>query len=338
MITTQQPVLRRFWYAVAPLSHLETGCKPFTLLGEKLVLWLDKDGQPAAAIDRCCHRTAKLSAGSVTPQGDIMCPYHGWTYNRTGRCTKVPQDGDEVPNSNLCVKAYSCRAKYGYAWVCLEDNPLADIPSIPEADQPGMRQVPEFYELWKCAGLRLMENSFDNAHFAFVHMKSFGDSPIPSKLELTEHEGGFLFHSEVPVKNPETAKKALATTEDFTVRIMDSEWFLPFGRKLKITYPNGLIHIINTHATPIDDQSIMVLQWVYRNDTEADVPAKDIVAFDRQVTDEDRAVLETTEWDVPVDLTRRAELHMACDKPGMVMRKQLMELLRKHGEVETMLS
>jgi phenylpropionate dioxygenase-like ring-hydroxylating dioxygenase large terminal subunit len=63
MLVTQQPVLRRFWYATVPISQLQEGPRPFTLLKENLVLFLDAEGQPAALADRCCHRTAQLSKG-----------------------------------------------------------------------------------------------------------------------------------------------------------------------------------------------------------------------------------------------------------------------------------
>ncbi|MGG5889021.1 hypothetical protein ACLF3G_17930 [Falsiroseomonas sp. HC035] len=49
----------------------------------------------------------------------------------------------------------------------------------------------------------------------------------------------------------------------------------------------------------------MICQWVLRNDTEADSPAEKVIAFDRAVTTEDRGVLETTTYDVP--LSRQAE-------------------------------
>jgi hypothetical protein len=35
MLVTQQPVLRRFWYATVPIGHLQAGPQPFTLLNEK---------------------------------------------------------------------------------------------------------------------------------------------------------------------------------------------------------------------------------------------------------------------------------------------------------------
>jgi hypothetical protein len=74
------------------------------------------------------------------------------------------------------------------------------------------------------------------------------------------------------------------------------------------------------------------VQFVFRNDTEADVPAADVVAFDRKVTLEDIYILEGTDPDVPLD--GRGELNMASDKPGLIMRRKLGALLAAHGETE----
>ena len=71
---------------------------------------------------------------------------------------------------------------------------------------------------------------------------------------------------------------------------------------------------------PIDDNAIQVCQWAYRGDTEADASAADIIAFDRQVTTEDRAVLESTDADAPLDLASGEEKHLPADQPGMTMR------------------
>ncbi len=334
MLVTQQRVLRRFWHAVIPMSHLKDGPKPFTLLGERIVLWKDADGAPAAVRDRCCHRTARLSKGWVT-HGEIVCGYHGWTYDRSGRCTRVPQAADQSSPTGICVTGYHCEERYGYAWVCL-DQPLTSIPDFPESRDPGFRQIDEFYELWQCGALRLMENSFDNAHFSFVHQNSFGKAnhPKPSSAEIVPFEDGFHFHTVVPVKNPEGLRKALGTDEAETVRTMSNTWWIPFIRKLRIAYPHGLVHTIVTCATPIDDHSIQVVQFVFRNDTEEQVKAEDVIAFDRVVTAEDRGILEATDADTPIDLSRRAEMHMASDRPGLIMRQRLMELFEKHGETE----
>ena len=79
----------------------------------------------------------------------------------------------------------------------------------------------------------------------------------------------------------------------------------------------------------------MMCQWVYRNDREEDAPAEKVIAFDRAVTLEDKRVLETTTWDVPLDMAE--ELHMPSDRPGIEMRRRLAALLAAHGEREARL-
>jgi hypothetical protein len=105
-------------------------------------------------------------------------------------------------------------------------------------------------------------------------------------------------------------------------------------RRLGLVYPNGLEHLIVTSATPIDDDHIQVIQWVYRNDTEADCSTEEINAWDTAVVLEDQVILETTDADAPVTLTRRSEENMLSDQPGLLMRRRLLQLLQDHGETE----
>ncbi len=338
MLATQQPVLRRFWYPVMPVAALAEGPKPFRLLGEDLVLWLAGDGAPAALRDRCCHRTAKLSRG-MCERGRLVCGYHGWEYDAGGTVVRVPQGGGgEDRPTRMGVESFRAVSRYGYVWVALAE-PLYPLPEFEEAAAPGFRQIDQFYEVWQCAGLRLMENSFDNAHFSFVHRASFGDNghPEPAKLDIEPYDDGFLMISAVPVINPDIQRKLLGIDSDRTVRHMRARWYLPFVRKLQITYPNGLVHSIVTAATPIDDGSSQVVQFCFRNDTEAQASAADIIKFDRQVTSEDRGILEATEFDVPLDQTG-FEYNMASDRPGIVMRRMLRALFERHGESESRLA
>ncbi|PPS43563.1 aromatic ring-hydroxylating dioxygenase subunit alpha [Chroococcidiopsis sp. TS-821] len=334
MLVTQQPVLKRFWYPVMPMAQLSSQPQSFVLLGQAIALWLDEKGQPAAVADRCCHRSAQLSKGDII-DGCVRCPYHGWFFDRQGTCVAVPQLKPEqsIPASYR-VPSYKCAERYGYVWVCLHDDPLLPIPYIPEAEDPAMRLIPQFYEPWQCSGLRLMENSFDNAHFSFVHAESFGNQqqPEPASSEISSLEYGLQVQATIPVVNPPTQRKNLNIEDEVTVRYVVSTWYMPFSRTLKITYPNGLMHLIFTAATPVSDRISQVVQFCIRNDTEADAKAADIVAFDRQVTQEDKLVLETTDYDTPLDIN--AEQHMPSDQPGIIMRRKLAALLKAHGEVE----
>ena len=45
-------------------------------------------------------------------------------------------------------------------------------------------------------------------------------------------------------------------------------------------------------------------------------------------------MLESTDPDAIVDMSRKIEMHMPSDRPGMIMRKRLDLLLTEHGEIE----
>jgi phenylpropionate dioxygenase-like ring-hydroxylating dioxygenase large terminal subunit len=335
MLVTQQPVLRRFWYAIMPMSHLDQGPKPFTLLGEKIVLWRKPDGSPAALRDRCCHRTAQLSKGFVEGE-NLVCGYHGWTYNASGACVRIPQqDSQNIPNG-ACVPAYRAQEKYGYAWVAL-DEPLKPIPDFPEDGSGRHRRIFQFYEEWKTSPVRMMENSFDNSHFSFVHKSNFGlfDQPKPASYEFRDTDYGFEAQTLVPVRNPPESFKITGTTEPITNRQLINRYYLPFSRRFGCHYPaSGIDHIIYNCATPIDDERMMLVQWLYRSDKEEDCSEQSLIQWDALITAEDRDILEATDPDVCIDIRRRVEFHMPSDRPGLVIRKQLLELLQAHGEQE----
>ena len=334
MLVTKQPVLRRFWYAIMPLDRLRDGPKPFTLLGEKIVLWLDERGRPAALRDRCCHRTARLSKG-FCDSGHIVCGYHGWTFDRSGKCVRIPQNPENMIPAGAKVESFRCEERYGYAWVSLEE-PLAGIPDVPEGADPKFRRIHQFYELWQCGSMRFMENSFDNSHFSYVHKGTFGqfDQPKPSKYELWPTDWGFDSESIVPVNNPPGAHRVTGDTNPVTTRHLRNKWYMPFCRTFHATYPSGLQHIIFNCATPIDDGSVQLAQILFRNDDEASCSTEELVAWDRAILAEDRDILEATEADACIDTRRRVEFHMESDKPGLLIRKKLMELLTAHGEEE----
>jgi hypothetical protein len=79
------------------------------------------------------------------------------------------------------------------------------------------------------------------------------------------------------------------------------------------------------------------VQWLYRNDSEDDCSTEELIAWDKPIVDEDKDILEATDYDACVDTSRRVEQHMESDKPGLLMRKMLLALLHAHGEEEVFL-
>jgi hypothetical protein len=109
---------------------------------------------------------------------------------------------------------------------------------------------------------------------------------------------------------------------------------MPFCRRLDMEYPSGIRHIIFNCATPISDGQIQVVQILYRNDTETDCSTQELIDWDAAIIAEDRDMLESTDPDAIVDMNRKIEKHMPSDRPGMLMRKRLLELLQSHNEEE----
>ena len=59
---------------------------------------VDRQGRPAAVLDRCPHKGASLSAGFLK-DGALACGYHGWCFQADGHCQSIPAQhtGEPMP-------------------------------------------------------------------------------------------------------------------------------------------------------------------------------------------------------------------------------------------------
>ncbi|HEX9880816.1 MAG TPA: Rieske 2Fe-2S domain-containing protein, partial [Candidatus Binatia bacterium] len=71
---------RHYWYPALLSRQLGKKPKSIMLLGEHLV-FVRANNRAYALLDRCAHRGMPLSEGKCWNEGQITCPYHGWTYN-----------------------------------------------------------------------------------------------------------------------------------------------------------------------------------------------------------------------------------------------------------------
>jgi len=323
MKVMSQPVFRRFWYPVVPMENLRAGPQRFELLGQGLALFVDAQGAPAALEDRCCHRSARLSLGKVS-NGILACGYHGWQYDRSGQCVLMPQLPGQKPGPQRKVKAFRCEERYGYAWVALEE-PLFGIPRIPEAEAPGYRLVHEFYEVWNCAALRVMENELDMAHPSFVHLGTFGtpEHLTAKDAVIEEFEGGFHYRGRLGVAIAHHAQ------DEANERRLDCTWYAPFAVRLGIRYDDGPAHIVVNIQVPLADDRSQMVQFCLIEDPGGNADVARILAFDRAVTLEDKRILESTDPDVPLDMV--SESHMPSDQPGIAMRKILKRIIERES-------
>ena len=106
------------WYAILESTEVKRG-KPVgvTRMGEKLVAWRDSRGRVAVMHDLCPHRGVALSAGAL--KGDcIMCPFHGFEYDSSGRCTVIPANGRSAPVPRAFrVQTYPTHEAHGFIFI-----------------------------------------------------------------------------------------------------------------------------------------------------------------------------------------------------------------------------
>lgn len=327
MLVTNEPELRHFWYPVCFVEDLESGPVARRLLGVDLVLWRTGDGRVVAARDRCPHRGAALSLGWVESDC-VVCPYHGWQFGSDGIAAHIPQQPPGVPvPPKAKIDTARARVEHSLVWVCLDPAGF-QVPRLAETSDSAFRVVREFDEVWACSAPRLMDNSFDPSHVAFVHRNTFGDPSQPdfSELDVERTPEGMVLRYEVEVDNRTVeAKRSTRDPADRTVRRTTTWYFAPFSRYLEISYPSGTRHNLFTSASPVDDEHLRIIQFAVRNDSEAEVPAGDVVAFDRLVTLEDQRILESTDPDYDLDLT--ANVHLRVDRPTVEIRRILHEVV-----------
>ena len=320
------PALARHWYAVARSVEVQAEPVSVRLLARDVVLWRAAGGSVVAAPDRCPHREAPLSAGSVT-DGCLRCPYHGWTFADEGRCVLVPSANEGVPiPPRAHLATFHCAERYGLVWVCVGD-PAAAIPTITFEDEPGFRRINTPVDVWRTSATRMTDNFLDITHFPFVHVGTFGRSQetrVP-KIELQALDDEFFgYRYEVNANNSTVGTLASGQSSAVVHRRMSSGFHLPFTVRSTIEYDDGLQHILLLLTTPIDDVTSYFTFVVWRND-DFKVSAEEIIRFDLGIGAEDKVMLEKVRGVLPLDQTSLVSVQ--ADKCSVEWRRQLAELM-----------
>src|SRR6516164_1005936 len=171
--------VRNTWYVAAWADEVARGSiLPRTLLGEPVILYRTESGTPGALEDRCCHRGAPLSLGTV--KGELVeCGYHGLQFDQSGRCLHIPLQ-QQIP-SKARVKSYPIVERWRFLWIWMGDPALADPRLIPEhycMDHPewdvsrgDVFHVKANYQL-------VSDNFLDASHVVYVHKSTLAQPEV----------------------------------------------------------------------------------------------------------------------------------------------------------------
>ncbi len=183
------------WFPVAFRRDLEPGrVERVSVLGRALALFLDAAGAPTALVDRCPHRSARLSDGRVR-DGTLECLYHGWRFDRTGRCVDAPQQtkGVALPE-RACAQSVPIRVEQGVVWVwCGAPGREAShgLPTVAGLEHPSVHTIDFTMDL-PYGQDYFIENVLDVAHIHVAHSgtRGGGDRRLAGPLEIKIDSAG----------------------------------------------------------------------------------------------------------------------------------------------------
>ncbi|MEL0113624.1 MAG: Rieske 2Fe-2S domain-containing protein, partial [Rickettsiales bacterium] len=115
--------LKNRWYVAALAQDLKDRPLAASLMGEPIVFYRNSAGKAVALEDRCAHRQAPLSLGTVDGNR-LRCGYHGFEFDGSGACVRVPTQTQIPPTA--CVRAYPVRERQGFLHVWMGDPATAD--------------------------------------------------------------------------------------------------------------------------------------------------------------------------------------------------------------------
>ena len=315
-------ILANFWYPIAVASKVVDQPVAATLLDQRLVIWRSKEGVTVAD-NLCLHRGVPLTMGWCE-EGQIVCKYHGFRYDGTGQCIKIPAHPGAAIPPKLRLHTYPVEEKYGLIWTCLSGKPANPLPEIPEWDSADyQRAIPEPLDLRAAAG-RQLEGFLDVAHFAWLHHGTFGDrnNPVVPPYPVVKTPTGLHVEYRSTVGDYLRQDGTAYASEDGVLRVFDVT--LPFSGKLTVHMPDSARLVILNSASPVSARQTRLFPLLMRN-YDLTEPVEPFIAYNNQIFEEDRDVVQAQcPEDLPIDLAE--EVHIRADRTSITYRQELARL------------
>jgi len=278
--------------------------------------------------------------------GVIECGYHGFRFDKTGRCVLVPGEESRIA-SNLRVPSYPLIERDGVLWIWLGDGEKADMARVPDLSDrlsspafsyvTGSTNVKANYEL-------LTDNLIDPSHGQFLHgslLKRDGFFDAPHEVR----QDGNTISSERIIRNTRAPRAYAEYLSDPEVTVdwwTKAQWdppgifrldngVAPVGKDRDEGIRRCGVHLL----TPESETSTHYFYAHVRNyrlgDPETDEASR---KWQRMVFDEqDKPMIEAVQE--MMGTTDFASLHpvlVTADHPAMRIRNTMRKLIREEAQ------
>lgn len=194
------------WLPVFSINNLEyTPGEPqkVKILNRNWVVWKDNlENVWSMQEDICPHKFAPLSQGRVEQKtGCIECPYHGWQFDTSGKCSKIPQNNANF-DKNIYLTNIVTYVTGDLLWGFFPESissiqePIEILPDLKYSflnntkdEKYFMKELPYSWDI-------LVENFMDPAHIPFAHHGLQGKREDGKPINITLKNSN-LTHCEI---------------------------------------------------------------------------------------------------------------------------------------------
>ena len=254
-------MLKNKWYLICPARELKSALLAKQVLGEKIILFRDRSGKAVALEDRCCHRNVQLSLGYLR-DGEIVCGYHGWRYEKSGACVNIPsQQAETKIPPTAKIKTYPVCEFNRWIWVFVgaEGAETQTAPAnIPEMANWEFTYKSHVFE----ADLEFTSESLiDPYHIAFAHRHSIGSllgeiEDFPADFHINEVEDGIEGFYQRVNQGSVAEKKYFGEGQ---TRKADYRFYFPNLSFIKVHF-NKRVLLIVEHVMQVDETHVEMMQ------------------------------------------------------------------------------
>ena len=313
-------VLEKDWIVACPSEEVKDEPVQVIMMGERIVLFRSNEGIQAFK-DLCIHRGAALSQGKVK-DGCLVCPYHGWEYDHTGDCVKIPQlpKNRVIPTKAKAIK-YSCIEEYGFIWVNLRgEHP--ELFHYPEMEDKEYHNIIWGGHTVHAKPPRIIENFLDVGHLAILHGGFLGDeehAEVPD-YKMNYLDDGSIFSDEIAIFQPDPDGSGQAKDVYYTYGILCPLAVRFTKRDPETNHKFSILLLVR----PIDAENSMVYGIMSFN-YDTGQTDEEAIRFQDMIFMQDQPIVENQKpEDLPLDL--QVELSLKSDRVSISYRKYLTDL------------
>ena len=163
-------------------------------MGLNIVVWCDEEGNICVAESICAHMGSDLgpAAGGRVVGGWLVCPFHGFEFDTSGRCVATP---GAAPARSAQLRVFETREIDGliFAWWGLHGRPSQwQLPAVPP-NGGGWSGFQIRTVRFRGHPQETSENSVDIAHLSYVHGYGNVTNETPVSIEGPCLESRFGF-------------------------------------------------------------------------------------------------------------------------------------------------